>query len=198
MKRLIIGIALVILLLVPLAACAKAPSPAPVPAPAPYPQEIPAPAPYQQEIPAPLPPGATPTPAPAPAPEQVRPTQIPITEEGAVTAMSELGQTWTTERMIVRTAAMSLVVVDVPGAVDQIAQLAEGFGGYVVSSERWRQDERLFGIITIRVPAEDFADAMASLHRLAVDVTHEETSAKDVTEEYIDLSAKLRNLEATE
>ncbi|GAI25104.1 unnamed protein product, partial [marine sediment metagenome] len=33
---------------------------------------------------------------------------------------------------------------------------------------------------------------------LAADVTHEETSAKDVTEEYVDLSAKLKNLEATE
>ncbi|MBA7662013.1 hypothetical protein ES703_70036 [subsurface metagenome] len=48
------------------------------------------------------------------------------------------------------------------------------------------------------MPAEDFGDAMESLRRMAVDVTHEDTSAKDVTEEYIDLSAKLKNLEATE
>ncbi|MBA7712955.1 hypothetical protein ES703_121949 [subsurface metagenome] len=48
------------------------------------------------------------------------------------------------------------------------------------------------------MPAEDFGDAMASLRRLAADVTHEDTSAKDVTEEYVDLSAKLKNLEATE
>jgi len=195
MKKLT-GIILVILLVVSVAACAKAPSPEPVP--------IPGPAPYPQEgPPAPLPPGATPTPAPVPAPEPlpseaVRPSQIPITEEGAVTSMPELGETWATERMIVRTAAMALVVVDVPGSIDQIAQLAESLGGYVVSSEKWRQEERLFGIITIRVPAEDFGNAMEALRGLAVDVTHEETSSQDVTEEYIDLSAQLHNLEITE
>jgi len=54
------------------------------------------------------------------------------------------------------------------------------------------------GIITIRVPAEDIGDAMASRRRLAVDGTHADISAKDGPEEYVDLSAKLKNLEATE
>jgi len=112
--------------------------------------------------------------------------------------MADVGESWATERMIVRTAEISLVVADVPIALDQITALTESFDGYVVSSQRWKEDERLAGIITIRVPAEDFSDAMEALRRLAVDVTHEETSSKDVTEEYIDLSAKLRNLEATE
>jgi len=191
MKRLIIGLLLVVCLLVSFS-CAAPPPPAPYPAGEPPP---PAPAPAPQVIPSPTP---APAPRPAPPPEPVRPTQVPITEEGAVVAMSELGQPWATERMIVRTAAMSLVVNDVLIAIDQIAELAESLDGYVVSSKRWRQEERLFGIITIRVPAEDFADVMEALRELAVDVTHEDTSSKDVTEEYVDLSAKLHNLEATE
>ncbi|MBA7527912.1 hypothetical protein ES705_20092 [subsurface metagenome] len=100
--------------------------------------------------------------------------------------------------MIVRTAEIALVVNDVAIALDRVADLAENLDGYVVSSKSWKENERLVGIITIRVPAEDFGAAMESLHRLAVDVTHEDTSAKDVTEEYVDLSAKLKNLEATE
>jgi len=184
MKRLIIGLILVVCLLVPVS-CAKAPAPLPAPMPAPAP------------TPAPMPFGGT-APAPAPSPAPVKPTQIPITAEGAVAAMSEVGQPWATERMIVRTGEMSLVVNDVPIALDQITKLAEGFGGYVVSSERSKQEERLFGIITIRVPAEDFVNVMEALRKLAVDVTHEETSSKDVTEEYVDLSAKLHNLESTE
>lgn len=111
--------------------------------------------------------------------------------------MPELGQPWAT-RMIVRTAAISLVVNDVAIAQDRVATLAEHLGGYVVSSKRWKERERLFGIITIRVPAEDFREAMAALRGMAVDVTHEDISAQDVTEEYVDLSAKLKNLEATE
>jgi len=182
MKRLIIGLWLVMLLLVSVS-CAKAPTPSPSPAPMPAPAPPPAPS------------IIIPAPAPAPAPY---PTEKPITEEGAGGVVTEVDQPWATERMIVRTAEIALVVNDVAIALDRVADLAENLGGYVVSSKRWKEDERLVGIITVRVPAEDFGDAMESLHRLAVDVTHEDTSSKDVTEEYVDLSAKLKNLEATE
>ena len=101
-------------------------------------------------------------------------------------------------RMIVRTADMTMVVNDVATTLDQIAGLAEDIGGYVVSSQRWQDDERLAGTISIRVPADDFGDVMGALRSLAVDVTHENTSSQDVTEEYVDLTAELTNLEATE
>ena len=110
----------------------------------------------------------------------------------------DTGEQWATERMIVRTGDMSLVVEDVPVAIDEITWMADGFEGYVVSSRVWKERERLAGSIAIRVPAEHFDDAMRTLRELAVDVTSERTSSKDVTEEYVDLSAKLQNLEATE
>ncbi len=186
MKRIfLIATALLLAVLIVMStACAASPpapsiAPTPTPTPAPYPSEIPPP----RVIPAPAPP--------------VYPKTMPITEEGALDRMPELGEAWAT-RMIVRTAEISLVVNDVATTLDQVANLAEDLGGYVVSSKRWKEEERLVGIITIRVPAEDFDDVMEALRQLAVDVTHEDTSAKDVTEEYIDLSAKLGNLEATE
>lgn len=121
----------------------------------------------------------------------------------SITASSEsLGlsadEQWATERMIVRTGNMSLVVEDVPVAIDQITSMTEGFEGYVVSSSMWKEGERLVGSITIRVPAEHFDAAVGALRGLAVDVTSETSSSKDVTEEYVDLEAKLGNLEATE
>ncbi|MFC1943592.1 DUF4349 domain-containing protein [Chloroflexota bacterium] len=128
--------------------------------------------------------------APEPAPP---PTIITTKEMGFDT-----NQQWDTERMIVRTGDMSLVVNDVPVVIDQITGLADGFGGYVISSRVWKEGERLVGSIAIRVPAENFDDAMRALREMAVDVTSERTSSKDVTEEYVDLSAKLQNLEATE
>ncbi|MFC2056019.1 DUF4349 domain-containing protein [Chloroflexota bacterium] len=103
-----------------------------------------------------------------------------------------------TERMIVRIGDMSLVVDGVSVAIEQITGMADGFGGYVVSSRVWKEMERLVGSIAIRVPAEYFDDSMKSLRGLAVDVTSEHSSSKDVTEEYVDLDAKLQNLEATE
>ena len=161
MKRLIIGIALVMLLLVPVS-CAKAPSPVPMPAPAPPP------------MPASMPP---------PAPEEVH-------KAGALPS--------TEERMIVRTGEISLVVEEVVDARDEIAQLAVRLGGYVVSSRISGEEQDMRGRISIRVPDEKFELALAELRNLAVRVTAESTSSEDITEQYIDLKARLKNAEATE
>jgi len=110
----------------------------------------------------------------------------------------DAGQQWNTERMIVRTGDVWLVVNDVPVVIEQVTAMADGFGGYVVSSRVWKEGDRLVGTIAIRVPAEDFDVAMRALRGMAVEVTSESTSSRDVTEEYVDLSAKLKNLEATE
>jgi len=131
-----------------------------------------------------------------PAPPSEIEAPPPVIVEEALMPMAEVGEL--TERMIVRTGDMWLVVEDVPVALDQITGMADGFEGYVVSSRVWKEGERLAGSITIRVPAEHFEDAMRALREMAVDVNSERTSSKDVTEEYVDLSAKLTNLEATE
>lgn len=100
--------------------------------------------------------------------------------------------------MVVRTANMQLVVNDVLAAIDRATRLAESLGGYVVSSSSWREGDRLRGTITIRVAAKRFSEAMSALSDMAVEVTSQTTSSRDVTEEYVDLGAKLQNLLATE
>jgi TolA-binding protein len=102
------------------------------------------------------------------------------------------------QRMIVRTGNMTLVVSDIATTLDRIAKLAEDSKGYVVSSNKWKDSGRLVGTITIRVPTGQFDSAMSTLRGMADEVTSENTSAQDVTEEYTDMSAKLKNLEATE
>jgi PKD repeat protein len=104
----------------------------------------------------------------------------------------------TEDRMIIRNGNMQLVVDDVNAALAQITTLAGTYGGYVVNSNIQENQNRLFGNISIRVLAAHFDDALAALRALAVEVTSESTSGQDVTEEYTDLSAKLRNLEAAE
>lgn len=101
-------------------------------------------------------------------------------------------------RMIVHNADMYLIVNDVTVAIDQITDLAENNDGYVISSSRWREGERLIGSITIRVTANKFEVTIAAIRGLAIEVMNENTSSKDVTEEYTDLNAKLNNLEAAE
>lgn len=128
---------------------------------------------------------------------------IPSREEGSkdttapAPSPSEISQPWAA-RMIVRTGDMSLLVADVADALEEIAGLAKNYEGYVVSSNSWREGDRLVGMIAIRVPAERFDDAIRALRELSVEVNSESTTSQDVTEEYVDLSAKLKNLEATE
>ncbi|MEA3442976.1 MAG: DUF4349 domain-containing protein [Chloroflexota bacterium] len=131
----------------------------------------------------------TPTPRPAPSESYLdgkgHNSDITVPEEMA------------TERKIVRTGYMTLEVEDVADAIDEVARVAKDLDGYVVSSQKY-EDEKTAGSISIRVPAERFNEALERLRQLAISVPTESTQSKDVTEEYVDLEARLRNLKATE
>jgi hypothetical protein len=104
----------------------------------------------------------------------------------------------TDQRMIVRSGDISLVAGDVAHAMQAITRLAVDYNGYVVSSSVSGEEERMRGWIAIRVPDDKFDEALAEIRGLAVRVEEESTSSQDVTEEYIDLEARLANAEATE
>ncbi len=102
------------------------------------------------------------------------------------------------ERLIIRTANMSIVATDTEEALNAIAALANNGGGWVVSSEVYQSgNDTKTGYIQIRIPAEGFQSVLDAISGLAVKVTSLSTSGQDVTEEFVDLSARLGNLEAT-
>ncbi|MFO7679144.1 MAG: DUF4349 domain-containing protein [Chloroflexota bacterium] len=102
------------------------------------------------------------------------------------------------QRLIIRTADMSIVVADTEAAMKTIAQMVEENGGWVVSSSVYQySDTAMTGDIMVRVPAEGFASATEAVRGLAIEVRSETTSGQDVTEEYVDLSSRLENLEST-
>ena len=102
------------------------------------------------------------------------------------------------ERMIIWTGDISLIVKDAEVSLEEVEAIAKDLGGYVVNSSSWYQDEQLRARLTIRVPSGEFDAAMARLKDLAIRVENRNVSTQDVTEEYTDLDARLRNLEATE
>jgi hypothetical protein len=103
-----------------------------------------------------------------------------------------------TERMVIKSASMALVVEDITATLMQITNLAAVNGGYIVNSDMREEQNRLYANISFRVDAAKFNETIQALRDLAVDVRSESTSGQDVTEEYVDLNAKLRNLEASE
>lgn len=130
-------------------------------------------------------------PAPPPAEEAYSKTEQYGTGEGE---FDEAG----IDRKLVKTGQLTLEVDDIVEAMDDVAEIAGELDGYVVSSSKHERENRVFGHISIRVPAERFDEAFDRLRQLAVDVPYENTESRDVTEEYTDLEAQLRNLEATE
>jgi hypothetical protein len=102
------------------------------------------------------------------------------------------------ERLIIRTADMSIIAADTEEALDRIAAMADSSGGWVVSSNVYQSsDTSKTGYVQIRVPAEGFQSVLDAIAGLAVEVTNLSTSGQDVTEEFVDLEARLGNLEAT-
>lgn len=142
-----------------------------------------APAGAPPEIPAP-------TPAPAPTEEfRDEDKEYPSTAVPGEEAV---------ERKIVKTGHITLEVADIAETMGKVAEVAGELGGYVVSSHKYEEEKETSGSIRIRVPADKFDEAFDRLRQLAIDVPYESTEARDVTEEYVDLQARLHNLKATE
>lgn len=107
------------------------------------------------------------------------------------------------ERLVVRTAYLSIVVPEPEAAMNDLARLAEAMGGFVVSSDLSTMQlangaEVPRASITFRVPAEKFQESLEQVRRMASRVDEERIQGQDVTEEYVDLRARLSNLRAAE
>ena len=101
-------------------------------------------------------------------------------------------------RMIVRNATLALVVRDAADVVRQLTAAVEGNGGFVVESKQWKERDQVLATVTLRIPTAQLHATLAAIRGLAVRVESETINAQDVTEEFTDLGAQLRNLEATE
>jgi Domain of unknown function (DUF4349) len=85
------------------------------------------------------------------------------------------------------------------GKVDDARSIAASLGGFVVSSTASQgSDRRLVrGTLVLRVPESSYADAMQRLRRLGK-VEALDESGQDVSQEFVDLRARVRQLQAVE
>lgn len=101
-------------------------------------------------------------------------------------------------RMIIRNANMSIVVRDASDVLRQVTALADTKGGYVAESKQWKEREQVRASATLRVPATQLMPVLAAIRGLAIRVDRENVTAQDVSQEYSDLGAQLRNLQVAE
>jgi vacuolar-type H+-ATPase subunit I/STV1 len=102
------------------------------------------------------------------------------------------------DRKMVRTATLEMLVQHPAETAEKIRVLAEREGGFLVSSEVRGQEYPVGGTLTIRVPTERFENVRDQIRKLGLRVESERTEAQDVTRQYTDQDANLRNLRAEE
>ena len=117
--------------------------------------------------------------------------------KAAATPASQQVNNVADERKIVRTTSMSMVVQHPAEIAEHITALAESLGGYLVTSDGGGQNATS-GSLTIRVPAAKFEQARAEIRKLGLRVDSEKVDAEDVTRQYVDQDASIRNLRAEE
>ncbi|MFQ3663255.1 MAG: DUF4349 domain-containing protein [Chloroflexaceae bacterium] len=100
-------------------------------------------------------------------------------------------------RLVIKTATLSIEVENVAEAEARISARAQELGGYVVSLQTDGTETERTAVITFRVPARRFDEALSGVEGLARKVFSRMISGDDVTEEFVDLESQLRNLEAT-
>ena len=102
------------------------------------------------------------------------------------------------DRKIIKTAELGVTSEDVRGEAAAAQQVASRFGGTIVSSQTYRSDNAVYADLILSVPSEHFDDALDELRGLGEEVTTDTVSGQDVTEEYVDLQSRERNLLAAE
>lgn len=100
----------------------------------------------------------------------------------------------------IKTATVSIEVKK--GSFDdnytKLLKLSEKYGGYVSDSKTSSQDGRITGgNVTMRIPADSFTEAIEDCKELG-EVTSLSEQTEDVTEQYVDIDSRLRNLRAQE
>ncbi|MCW3098638.1 MAG: hypothetical protein JWL77_4256 [Chthonomonadaceae bacterium] len=102
------------------------------------------------------------------------------------------------DRYLIKNATLTIETADVRGGAKQLTELAKSLQGYVSDSH-----EAVDGIgtrsvtMTARVPYREFENATARIEALGK-VQDKQVSAEDVTEEFVDTTARTRNLKKSE
>jgi hypothetical protein len=140
----------------------------------------------------------------ATAEKSSEPQDADMKKASLTNAENSQGSVTFTERKIIRNAEMSVETTDPGAGQRRIASIAEGRGGFVVTSESKQRNAEgqmkpeMIVTIQVRVPAAQFDAVLNEIRGSGNRVTQEKITGQDVTEEYIDLEARIRAKQALE
>jgi hypothetical protein len=127
------------------------------------------------------------------------PQQVSLQKADEVQAQNQIA-----ERKIIRNGELTIEAEDPQAGQRKITSIAETLGGFVVTSEFKQNDARAAGrpsqivTIVVRVPASEFNAAIEAIRAVGDRIIIEKATGQDVTEEYIDLEARIKTKKALE
>ena len=102
------------------------------------------------------------------------------------------------DRKVIKTARLRVRSENVRESAEEAQQIATQLGGNVSNSQVDRGGGTVYADLTLTVPAGEFEVALEELRGLGRRVTTDEVKGRDVTEEFVDLESRERNLLAAE
>ncbi len=108
------------------------------------------------------------------------------------------------DRKIIRNADLTIEVASTTQAQQQVTQIAETHGGFIVTSEAKQREntepaKRTVDVkLIVRVPSPQFNSALSQIENMATNMPQRNVTGQDVTEEFIDLEARIKTQKALE
>ena len=106
-----------------------------------------------------------------------------------------------TDRKVIYDGQMQLEAADTRAAFDRIIALVQGSGGFVAATNigdtSERNDQPTISV-TLRLPADNLTATLSGIRAVASRVVTESLQSQDVTDQFVDIDAQLRNLTALE
>lgn len=126
-------------------------------------------------------------------------------EKVALTQLDKSSETAeAADRKIIRNAEITIEVPSTTDAQHQVTSIAETHGGFVATSEAKQREsndpaQRTLDIkLVVRVPSNQFGRAFDEIKKLAGNTPSENVTSQDVTEDFIDLEARIKTQKALE
>jgi len=101
------------------------------------------------------------------------------------------------DRLVIQESWVSLLTKNVKETVDKILDYAKSSGGYMVNSSTNNADESPSATVVIRVPESKLRPTLDFLRGIAIKVVSENLTGEDVTDQYVDIEARLSTLNKT-
>lgn len=118
---------------------------------------------------------------------------IPAASTPATAKMAAVAQP--DDRLVMKEGELGVQVEDTDAALQSALDLGETFDAYVLRQRVWDDvDGYRYATITFGVPAAEFEGLMRAFKSLGT-VTDETATGRDVTDETVDLTSRLSNLE---